>query len=463
MSISLSCDQSTDRESESSVALRERKSSIFRKLPFDKEQLPFNTDEYTFVEFSSGTKSYELILEYIAEHSIEYDVGSTVIKKCSSFKDPKFATKGDSDDDDDEDNDCSDEEERDERNDKSTAGLGLFAIKASETDVLLALHQTIGNPIGTSCGISIFSNIVLFSKEPPSAVISFVQKLIFASESTKNFYFKCFKWNNRHEYWRNSGNCRARSLDSVILAETVKSKIVNDITRFLAPKTKKFYDTHGIPYRRSFLFYGTPGAGKTSLIQALAGHFKRNVSFLQLTDVDMNDSSLLNSIQTLTNNTIVVLEDIDSCFSKDRSNKLEHSKITFSGLLNALDGVGSSSGQIFILTTNLRDQLDPALIRCGRVDVQIEFSNAVDEQIKKMWESFYPEDVAMSDLFVAALRTKLNGKEISSASLQHIFVLNMHSSPNEVMDSLSNLLFDMEFMDNYRSDDKAPKTIEYPY
>ena len=44
--------------------------------------------------------------------------------------------------------------------------------------------------------------------------------------------------------------------------------------------------------------------------------------------------------------TIVVIEDIDALFGKDRASKNAKSPLSFSGLLNALDGVGAASGQV---------------------------------------------------------------------------------------------------------------------
>ena len=40
-------------------------------------------------------------------------------------------------------------------------------------------------------------------------------------------------------------------------------------------------------------------------------------------------------------------------------------RLTFSGLLNAIDGVTSTEGRILFMTTNHVDKLDPALIRPG--------------------------------------------------------------------------------------------------
>ncbi|KAF8473603.1 hypothetical protein BDZ91DRAFT_715044 [Kalaharituber pfeilii] len=65
------------------------------------------------------------------------------------------------------------------------------------------------------------------------------------------------------------------------------------------------------------------------------------------------------------------------------------SQISFSGLLNAIDGVASHEGRILIMTTNHRERLDPALIRPGRVDVQIEFGYANKETIRRVFTELY--------------------------------------------------------------------------
>jgi hypothetical protein len=60
---------------------------------------------------------------------------------------------------------------------------------------------------------------------------------------------------------------------------------------------------------------------------------------------------VLQLMQTVPSNSIVVLEDVDSVFVK-REHSNNDTKVTFSGLLNALDGVASSEGQVLFMTTN---------------------------------------------------------------------------------------------------------------
>lgn len=51
-------------------------------------------------------------------------------------------------------------------------------------------------------------------------------------------------------------------------------------------------------------------------------------------------------------------------------------QITLSGLLNFIDGLWSSCGdeRIVVFTTNHKDQLDPALLRPGRMDLHLHLS-----------------------------------------------------------------------------------------
>ncbi|CAD0020710.1 unnamed protein product [Aureobasidium pullulans] len=68
------------------------------------------------------------------------------------------------------------------------------------------------------------------------------------------------------------------------------------------------------------------------------------------------------------------------------------SKISLSGLLNCIDGVATHEGRILIMTTNHPEKLDPALIRAGRVDMQIAFTNATSSQIKSLFLRMYAVD-----------------------------------------------------------------------
>jgi chaperone BCS1 len=76
--------------------------------------------------------------------------------------------------------------------------------------------------------------------------------------------------------------------------------------------------------------------------------------------------------------------------------------VSFSGLLNAIDGVASHEGRILIMTTNHRERLDSALIRPGRVDVQIEFGYAAKETLSEIFRELYKEIGGRSSISLAS-------------------------------------------------------------
>jgi len=107
---------------------------------------------------------------------------------------------------------------------------------------------------------------------------------------------------------------------------------------------------------------------------------------------------LINLINDVDQNTIIVIEDIDVCMAtRVRKRKEGESKgdktegVTLSGLLNVLDGAMTPDNQIFIMTTNHPENLDPALLRNGRVDVHMKFSYMEAELVKEMFTIFFPE------------------------------------------------------------------------
>lgn len=59
-----------------------------------------------------------------------------------------------------------------------------------------------------------------------------------------------------------------------------------------------------------------------------------------------------------------------------------------SGVLNALDGLGSVDGRILFATTNYYSRLDSALTRPGRMDVHLRFGLAAPEQVQRLFELF---------------------------------------------------------------------------
>ena len=239
--------------------------------------------------------------------------------------------------------------------------------------------------------------------------------------------------------WAPLGDPRKkRPLGSVILDEGVKEAVVADVQDFL--QRQQWYVERGIPYRRGYLLFGPPGSGKTSFIQALAGEFDFSVAMINLSEMGMTDDKLAYLLTKLPKRSILLLEDADAAFVNRRqrdSDGYSGATVTFSGLLNALDGVAAGEERIAFLTTNHIDRLDPALIRPGRVDMTLRIGEATRFQASQMWDRFYGdvdtdhagrlrflERLDELGLFGVGPDGKASNRHTSTAAIQGLFLFN---------------------------------------
>eukprot|EP01032_Pedospumella_encystans_P020968 gene20968-23805_t len=147
--------------------------------------------------------------------------------------------------------------------------------------------------------------------------------------------------------WREFGQPRTkRLLESVVLDKGVAEKIMADVLEWT--NSADWYRDRGIPYRRGYLLHGPPGSGKSSFIMALAGRLGYNICILNLAERGLTDDRLALALSNIPPQSLVLLEDIDAAFpSREESSFAPEgagggrSDVTFSGLLNVLDGVSS--------------------------------------------------------------------------------------------------------------------------
>ncbi|KAJ7724465.1 BCS1 N terminal-domain-containing protein [Mycena maculata] len=236
--------------------------------------------------------------------------------------------------------------------------------------------------------------------------------------------------------WRPFGKPRRkRPLQSVVLEPGMGEKIEQDIKAFLA--RRQWYADRGIPYRRGYLLHGPPGSGKTSFIQALAGSLSYDICLLNLSERGLADDKLNHLLSNAPERSFVLIEDVDAAFNKRIQTSADgyQSSVTFSGFLNALDGVASGEERIIFMTTNHVEQLDPALIRPGRVDFSALIDNASPLQARTLFQRFYGEgsnvELNPDELDVLAqnlediVEEKLGREQrVSMAALQGHFIRN---------------------------------------
>ncbi|CAD7092463.1 unnamed protein product [Hermetia illucens] len=244
--------------------------------------------------------------------------------------------------------------------------------------------------------------------------------------------------------WRPFGHPRKRRpIESVVLDRGVSHRILSDCRDFI--DNPKWYADRGIPYRRGYLLYGPPGCGKSSYITALAGELEYGICLLNLSERGLTDDRLNHLMNVAPEQTIILLEDIDAAFlSREDTTQQKAAyeglnRVTFSGLLNCLDGVASTEARIVFMTTNYLERLDPALIRPGRVDMKEYIGHCSKYQLEEMYKRFYngPECIQKASIFAEKVATY--NKPVSPAQVQGYFMVHKMSDQQLVIDSIEDI------------------------
>lgn len=161
---------------------------------------------------------------------------------------------------------------------------------------------------------------------------------------------------------------------------TEEKEEVAELIDFLK-KPKKFQSL-GARIPKGVLLVGPPGTGKTLLAKAVAG--EANVPFYYISGsefvelfVGVGASRVRDMFKQAKHNApcLIFIDEIDAV-GRQRGTGLggghDEREQTLNQLLTEMDGFGANEGIIIIAATNRPDVLDPALLRPGRFDRQVQ-------------------------------------------------------------------------------------------
>lgn len=227
-------------------------------------------------------------------------------------------------------------------------------------------------------------------------------------------------------YWHILSKLPKRKIDTIYLDSNIATDLLNDVKQFL--NSESLYKEYGIPYKRIYLLEGVPGTGKTSLIFAIASALNKNICIINF-GLDVDDYTFMNALSNIPDNCFLVMEDIDKLFI----NRESKTSLSFSGMLNTLDGLGRKDNLVIFLTTNYRNKLDKALIRPGRVDKEIHFSYATINQIEQIYKKIIPKQINILDTFIK----KISHLNLTTAILTKFFFY--YKNEESILSKISDL------------------------
>jgi len=194
------------------------------------------------------------------------------------------------------------------------------------------------------------------------------------------------------------------TFQDVLGVDEAKAEL-DEVVQYL--KDPKKYTKLGARLPKGILLVGPPGTGKTLLAKAIAG--EAGVPFLFCAGSEFDEvfvgvgSRRVRKLFEEAKAKAPAIIFIDELDSVGGSRNRDHHQVythTINQLLTEMDGFQDNAGVIVLAATNFPDILDPALIRPGRFDKQVEVPPPDIRGRKKIIEHYLKKIIVSPDVNV---------------------------------------------------------------
>jgi len=219
------------------------------------------------------------------------------------------------------------------------------------------------------------------------------------------------------------------SFDDIAGHHKAKSRLL-EVIKFL--KDPKLLKDFKIQPPKGMLLYGPPGTGKTLLAKAFSA--EAELPFISITGVELLQLDKIKKVFEKAKDyapSIIFIDEIDTIGKREKENSRE---VQINKFLAEMDGFGNKEDEhVFIIAaTNYKENIDPAIIRPGRIEIHIPVDDLDKEARKYFLDKIIKEKPTsgkfdMNKLLIAT--AGLTGAQLELISKEASFHCIRHDIP----------------------------------